>query len=155
MNLLLRKLQLWIIMKRKRKNHAIGLSVDENDVDMQSQNSDLSSSDDTEEENGSDADIEYWLNHALEKLNRTSDSSDNEGKCCIFSNKHLGAYLKFLKLRGRLLYCREDTYLNLGKFLSKRNKIHIKWAYFIHFSDAFFHLGAYLKFLKLRGRLLY
>ena len=55
------------------QNHAIGLSVDENDVDMQWQNSDLSSSDDTEEENGSDVDIKYWLNHALEKLNMTSD----------------------------------------------------------------------------------
>ena len=118
------------------QNHAIGLSVDEN-VDMQWQNSDLSPSDDTEEENGSDVDIKYWLNHALEKLNMTSDSSKNEGRCCFFSNKHLGAYLKVLKLRGHLLYWREDTYLNLGKFLSKRNKIHIKWAYFIHFSDAF------------------
>ena len=44
------------------QNYAIGLNVDENDVDMQSQNSDLSSSDNTEEENESDDDIEYWLN---------------------------------------------------------------------------------------------
>ena len=55
------------------KNYAIGLSVDENDVDMQSQNSDLFSSEDMEEENESDDDIEYWLNDALEKINMTSD----------------------------------------------------------------------------------
>ena len=40
------------------QNYAIGLSMDENEVDMQSQNSDLSSSDNTEEENKSDDDIE-------------------------------------------------------------------------------------------------
>ena len=40
------------------QNYAIGLSMDENKVDMQSQNSDLSSSDNTEEENKSDDDIE-------------------------------------------------------------------------------------------------
>ena len=60
------------------QNYDIGLSVDENGVDIQSQNSDLSSSDDTEEENESDGDIEYWLNDALEKINMTSDSSENE-----------------------------------------------------------------------------
>ena len=49
------------------QNYAIGLSVDENDVDIQSQNSDLSSSDNTEEKNERDGDIEYWLNNALEK----------------------------------------------------------------------------------------
>ena len=49
------------------QNYAIGLSVDENDIDMQSQNSDLSSSDNTEEKNERDGDIEYWLNNALEK----------------------------------------------------------------------------------------
>ena len=40
------------------QNYAIGLSMDENKVDMQSQNSDLSSSDNTEEENKSADDIE-------------------------------------------------------------------------------------------------
>ena len=86
------------------QNYAIGLSVDENDVDMQSQNSDLSSSDDTEEENESDDDIEYWLDDALEKINLTSDSSENEYKSHIFSRKCLGIYLEFLKVRGRLMY---------------------------------------------------
>ena len=86
------------------QNYDIGLSVHENDDDMKSQNSDLSSSDDTEEENKSDDDIEYWLNDALEKINMTSDSSENECKCRIFSNKRLGTYLKFLKVRGRSLY---------------------------------------------------
>ena len=81
------------------ENYTITLSVDKN-VDMQSQNSDLSSSDDTEEENETDDDIEYWLNDALEKMNMTSDTSENECKCQIFPNKCLGAYLKFLKVRG-------------------------------------------------------
>ena len=56
--------------------------------------------DDTEEEDESDDNIEYWLNDALEKINLTSDSSENECKCCIFSNNHLGTYLKFFKVRG-------------------------------------------------------
>ena len=58
----------------------------------------------------------------------TSDSSENE-LSRIFSNKRPDAYLKFLKVRG--------AYLNLGKFLSKRNEIHIKRAYFIHFPAVF------------------
>ena len=28
-------------------------------------------------------DIEYWLNDALEKINMTSDSSENECKCWV------------------------------------------------------------------------
>ena len=59
--------------------------MDKNDVDMQSQNSDLSSSNNTEEENESDDDIEYWLHDALEKINTTSDSSENE--CFRFIRK--------------------------------------------------------------------
>ena len=80
------------------------MEVDKNDVNMQSQNSDLSSSNDTEEENESDDDIEYWLHEALEKINMTSDSSENECNCSIFSNKCLAAYLNFLKVMGCLLY---------------------------------------------------
>ena len=64
----------------------------------------LSSSDDTEEESESDYDIKYWLNEALEKTNMTSDLSENECKYRIFSSRPLGTYLKFLKVRGRLLY---------------------------------------------------
>ena len=84
--------------------YAIKLSVDENDVYMQSQNSDLSSSGDMEVENESDDSIEYWLNDALEKINMTSDSSENECRCCNFSNKHFGTYLKSLKVRAHLMY---------------------------------------------------
>ena len=105
--------------KTQTKNYAIGLSVDENDVDMQSQNSDLFSSEDMEEENESDDDIEYWLNDVLEKINMTSDSSENECKCRIFSNKHLCTYLKFLKVRGVL------NVLKIGR-LFKFRKIPIK-----------------------------
>ena len=101
------------------KNYAIGLSVDESDVDMQSQNSDLFSSEDMEEENESDDDIEYWLNDVLEKINMTSDSSENECKCRIFSNKRLCTYLKFLKVRGVL------NVLKIGR-LFKFRKIPIK-----------------------------
>ena len=97
--------------------YAIKLSVDENDVDMQSQNSDLSSSGNMEVENGSDDNIEYWLNDALEKINMTSDSSENECRCCNFSNKHFGTYLKSFKVRRHLMYQKEDTYVNLGKFI--------------------------------------
>ena len=42
------------------------MSVDENDVDMQSQNSHkISSSDETEEENVSDDNTEHWQNDTL------------------------------------------------------------------------------------------
>ena len=84
--------------------YAIKLSVDENDVDMQSQNSDLSSSGNMEVENGSDDNIEYWLNDALEKINMTSDSSENKCRCRNFSNKYFGTYLKSFKVRGHLMY---------------------------------------------------
>ena len=68
--------------------------MDENDVDMQSQNSHkISSSDETEEENVSDDNTEHWQNDTLKNQYNFS-LSENEWKGRIFSNKHLGAYLK-------------------------------------------------------------
>ena len=76
------------------QNYAIGLSVDMLTCNHRRYRG----------EDESDDNIEYWLNDALEKINLTSDSSENECKCCIFSNNHLGTYLKFFKVRGCLLY---------------------------------------------------
>ena len=108
--------------RSERSSHPKTLFVDENDVDIQPENSDLSSSNDTEEENESDDDIEYWLNDALEKINITSDSSENECKCRIFSNKPLGAYLKFFKVKGVLSVLKRGRLFKFRKIPSKKKR---------------------------------
>ena len=64
--------------------------------------------DDTEEEDESDDNIEYWLNDALEKINLTSDSSENE--CVVFSLiTTLALIWNFLKLGDA--YCTKKRML--------------------------------------------